>query len=107
MPLFVCLSLSPFCSWWPSLLWSPQQLRSHCHVLLLHDVSHGTPLPKVPVVETAPENASNDPIYGPADSVYEGLKYKLRLEFPAGYPYSAPTVRFVTPFDNSGKALNF
>ena len=26
-----------------------------------------------------------------------GLKYKLRLEFPAGYPYTAPTVRFVTP----------
>ena len=36
-------------------------------------------------------------VHGPADSVYEGLKYKLRLEFPAGYPYSAPTVRFVTP----------
>lgn len=34
---------------------------------------------------------------GPQDSVYEGLKYKLRLEFPAGYPYTAPTVRFVTP----------
>jgi ubiquitin-conjugating enzyme E2 C len=26
-----------------------------------------------------------------------GLKYKLRLEFPAGYPYTAPTVRFTTP----------
>ena len=36
-------------------------------------------------------------VQGPADSVYEGLKYKLRLEFPAGYPYTAPTVRFVTP----------
>ena len=62
-------------------------------------------------------------VQGPTDSVYEGLyfrrvlsnfswnrddllfysfyfsglKYKLRLEFPAGYPYTAPTVRFVTP----------
>ena len=31
------------------------------------------------------------------DSVYSGLKYKLKLDFPAGYPYSAPTVRFTTP----------
>ena len=23
--------------------------------------------------------------------------YKLRLDFPAGYPYTAPTVRFTTP----------
>ena len=29
--------------------------------------------------------------------IISGLKYKLRLEFPAGYPYTAPTVRFVTP----------
>lgn len=36
-------------------------------------------------------------VEGPIDSVYEGLKYKLRLEFPAGYPYTAPTVRFITP----------
>ena len=36
-------------------------------------------------------------VNGPADSVYDGLKYKLRLEFPASYPYTAPTVKFVTP----------
>ena len=35
-------------------------------------------------------------VEGPADSVYEGLKYKLRLDFKAGYPYTAPTVRFTT-----------
>ena len=28
---------------------------------------------------------------------FAGLKYKLRLEFPAGYPINAPTVRFTTP----------
>ncbi|XP_021572302.1 ubiquitin-conjugating enzyme E2 C-like isoform X3 [Carlito syrichta] len=30
-------------------------------------------------------------------SVYEDLRYKLSLEFPSGYPYSAPTVKFLTP----------
>ena len=28
---------------------------------------------------------------------FPGLKYKLRLDFPAGYPYTAPTVVFTTP----------
>ncbi|NXW62128.1 UBE2C enzyme, partial [Eurystomus gularis] len=28
---------------------------------------------------------------------YEELRYKLSLEFPSGYPYTAPTVRFLTP----------
>ncbi|NXY52288.1 UBE2C enzyme, partial [Ceuthmochares aereus] len=28
---------------------------------------------------------------------YEGLRYRLSLEFPSGYPYAAPTVRFLTP----------
>jgi len=36
-------------------------------------------------------------VEGPIDSVYQGLKYKLRLEFPAGYPYQSPTVKFSTP----------
>lgn len=36
-------------------------------------------------------------VEGPKDSVYEGLRYKLRLEFPAGYPYQSPTVKFITP----------
>ncbi|XP_052383216.1 ubiquitin-conjugating enzyme E2 C-like isoform X2 [Oncorhynchus keta] len=29
--------------------------------------------------------------------VYEGLRYKLSLEFPSGYPYKAPRVKFITP----------
>ncbi|PRD29837.1 UNVERIFIED_CONTAM: ube2c [Trichonephila clavipes] len=29
--------------------------------------------------------------------VYEGLTYKLKLEFPNNYPYCAPNVRFTTP----------
>ncbi|NXG67022.1 UBE2C enzyme, partial [Hemiprocne comata] len=28
---------------------------------------------------------------------YEELRYRLSLEFPPGYPYTAPTVRFLTP----------
>ncbi len=33
----------------------------------------------------------------PASQVYDGLRYRLSLEFPAGYPYQAPRVKFVTP----------
>jgi len=29
--------------------------------------------------------------------VYDSLSYKLVLEFPSGYPYKAPTVKFETP----------
>ncbi|WAR11929.1 UBE2C-like protein [Mya arenaria] len=29
--------------------------------------------------------------------VYESLSFKLTLEFPSGYPYHAPTVKFETP----------
>lgn len=36
-------------------------------------------------------------IKGSKDTVYEGLTYKLSLKFPTDYPYSAPTIKFVTP----------
>lgn len=36
-------------------------------------------------------------IAGPKDSVYESLKYKLSLHFPYSYPYTAPSVKFLTP----------
>ncbi|ESN90729.1 hypothetical protein HELRODRAFT_156207 [Helobdella robusta] len=36
-------------------------------------------------------------IKGPTGTVYESLTYKLSLEFPSGYPYNAPTVKFLTP----------
>uniref|UniRef100_A0A3B1ITH3 Ubiquitin conjugating enzyme E2 C n=1 Tax=Astyanax mexicanus TaxID=7994 RepID=A0A3B1ITH3_ASTMX len=35
-------------------------------------------------------------IDGAQGTVYEGLRYKLSLEFPSGYPYSAPRVKFIT-----------
>ncbi|CAK6437226.1 unnamed protein product [Pipistrellus nathusii] len=34
-------------------------------------------------------------IHGAAGTVYEDLRYKLSLEFPSGYPYNAPTVKFL------------
>ncbi|KAM4622515.1 ubiquitin-conjugating enzyme E2 C isoform 1-T1 [Discoglossus pictus] len=36
-------------------------------------------------------------IDGAVGTVYETLRYKLSLEFPGGYPYNAPTVKFITP----------
>ncbi|XP_004068939.1 ubiquitin-conjugating enzyme E2 C [Oryzias latipes] len=36
-------------------------------------------------------------IDGAQGTVYEGLRYRLSFDFPAGYPYQAPRVRFVTP----------
>ena len=37
-------------------------------------------------------------VHGTAGTeVYEDLMYKLSLEFPSGYPYNAPPVKFLTP----------
>nr|XP_043880450.1 ubiquitin-conjugating enzyme E2 C [Solea senegalensis] len=36
-------------------------------------------------------------IDGPQGTVYDGLRFRLSLDFPAGYPYQAPRVKFVTP----------
>ncbi|XP_011839188.1 PREDICTED: ubiquitin-conjugating enzyme E2 C isoform X3 [Mandrillus leucophaeus] len=36
-------------------------------------------------------------VYFSKCQVYEDLRYKLSLEFPSGYPYNAPTVKFLTP----------
>ncbi|KAI4467175.1 ubiquitin-conjugating enzyme e2 [Holotrichia oblita] len=36
-------------------------------------------------------------IMGPKDTVYENQKYKLSMQFPNSYPYSAPVVKFITP----------
>ncbi|XP_035752047.1 deoxynucleotidyltransferase terminal-interacting protein 1 [Egretta garzetta] len=41
--------------------------------------------------------ASDDYRGGPSWRAYEELRYRLSLEFPSGYPYTAPTVRFLTP----------
>lgn len=36
-------------------------------------------------------------IIGPKETVYEDQKYRLSIEFPNSYPYTAPTVKFLTP----------
>lgn len=36
-------------------------------------------------------------IKGTQGTAYEGMTFKLRLVFPADYPFTAPKVTFVTP----------
>ncbi|XP_066020216.1 ubiquitin-conjugating enzyme E2 C-like [Pocillopora verrucosa] len=36
-------------------------------------------------------------IYGGKDTVYDGKKYQLTLEFPSTYPHKPPVVKFKTP----------
>lgn len=36
-------------------------------------------------------------IEGPSDTFYAGLKFKISIEFPANYPYTAPTIKFTSP----------
>ncbi|KAM9758038.1 ubiquitin-conjugating enzyme E2 C-like isoform 2-T2 [Menidia menidia] len=36
-------------------------------------------------------------IDGAQGTVYEGLRFRLALDFPPAYPYQAPRVRFLTP----------
>uniref|UniRef100_A0A8C5ELC6 Ubiquitin-conjugating enzyme E2 C n=1 Tax=Gouania willdenowi TaxID=441366 RepID=A0A8C5ELC6_GOUWI len=36
-------------------------------------------------------------IDGAQGTVYEGLRFRLTLDFPPGYPYSAPRVSFLSP----------
>lgn len=36
-------------------------------------------------------------IQGAAETVYEGMSYKLSLKFPTDYPFKSPTVKFETP----------
>lgn len=35
-------------------------------------------------------------IEGPSGTFYEGLKYKISIDFPNNYPYSAPTIKFIS-----------
>mmetsp|Transcript_41622 Transcript_41622/g.107683 ORF Transcript_41622/g.107683 Transcript_41622/m.107683 type:complete len:167 (-) Transcript_41622:306-806(-) len=36
-------------------------------------------------------------IEGPSSTPYSGMQLKLNLEFPSNYPFSPPTVTFITP----------
>uniref|UniRef100_A0A914WYY9 UBC core domain-containing protein n=1 Tax=Plectus sambesii TaxID=2011161 RepID=A0A914WYY9_9BILA len=35
-------------------------------------------------------------IYGPPATLYQGAYFKAALKFPSNYPYSPPTVRFLS-----------
>ena len=55
-----------------------------------------------PGISAFPESDSNlfhwlGTICGPADTPYAGLKFKLKIDFPANYPFSAPTITFTSP----------
>ncbi|XP_039279830.1 probable ubiquitin-conjugating enzyme E2 C [Nilaparvata lugens] len=45
-------------------------------------------------------------INGPCDTVYEGITFKLNLEFSSNYPYTAPLVKFITPCFHPNVDLN-
>lgn len=36
-------------------------------------------------------------IYGPSETPYEGGTFHVQVNFPADYPTSAPTIKFITP----------
>ncbi|KAK7693148.1 Ubiquitin-conjugating enzyme E2 11 [Cerrena zonata] len=36
-------------------------------------------------------------IEGPSGTIYAGLTYKISINFPANYPYAAPTIKFDSP----------
>jgi ubiquitin-conjugating enzyme E2 C len=36
-------------------------------------------------------------ITGPEETVFAGITFKLALEFPSAYPYTAPAVKFTSP----------
>lgn len=51
-------------------------------------------------------------IYGPKESIYENYSFEIELSLPLNYPFSAPSVRFITPIkhininDNGDICLN-
>ncbi|XP_039298778.1 ubiquitin-conjugating enzyme E2 C [Nilaparvata lugens] len=45
-------------------------------------------------------------IIGPDGTVYEGITFKLSLEFLCNYPYVAPIVKFITPIFHPNVDLN-
>jgi ubiquitin-conjugating enzyme E2 C len=55
-----------------------------------------------PGISAFPESDSNllhwtGTIEGPSGTFYEGLRFKISLQFPANYPYFAPTIKFTSP----------
>lgn len=45
-------------------------------------------------------------IHGGSDTVYADQRYRLSMEFPNSYPYSAPVVKFITPCFHPNVDLN-
>lgn len=45
-------------------------------------------------------------IQGPAETPYKGLSYKIQMNFPSDYPFSAPTIFFDTPIFHPNVDIN-
>jgi ubiquitin-conjugating enzyme E2 C len=69
-----------------------KRLQSELMQLMMSGTSGVTAFPKGENL-----NEWTATIKGADKTVYEGLEYKLEMKFPTEYPYSAPTVKFVTP----------
>lgn len=39
-------------------------------------------------------------IIGPEESLYEGYKFELEIKLPENYPFSPPSVKFITPISH-------
>lgn len=44
-------------------------------------------------------------ITGPPDSVYQGFKYKISVNFPDQFPFKPPTMTFITPIYHANVML--
>lgn len=79
---------------------TPPMLQTMAQTRLLHDFYRLRNEPPVDIlaVPTEPNNILQwDAIlFGPTNSPFEGGIFKLSLTFTERYPYTAPTVRFVT-----------
>ena len=44
-------------------------------------------------------------IMGPEDSVYQGFKYSISIQFPVDYPFPPPVIKFTTPIYHANVAV--
>ncbi|KAL7412068.1 ubiquitin-conjugating enzyme E2 [Mrakia frigida] len=70
----------------------------------------GLMMASVPGISAFPESDASlyewrGSIAGPEATPYAGLTFKITLHFPSNYPYTAPTIKFVTPCFHPNVAL--
>ncbi|QSL66623.1 hypothetical protein MERGE_001006 [Pneumocystis wakefieldiae] len=70
-----------------------KRLQSELMALMMSDI---------PGISAFPDSDSNflhwaGTIVGPVGTYYESLTFKISMHFPLNYPYSAPTITFISP----------